>query len=417
MSKSETDVQESPSRRAEATGPLVGVRVIELGTLIAGPFATRLLADLGAEVIKVEAPDKPDPFRDWGQGRYRGKGLWWPVQSRGKKLITLNLRSTGGQELLLKLVEQSDAIVENFRPGTLERWNLGYDSLSAVNPRIILARVSGYGQTGPYSKRAGFAAAAEALGGMRHLNGYPGEAPPRTGLSLGDSLAAMFAVQGVLAALYHRDALGGGRGQVIDVSLMESCFALLESVVPEYDRLGSVRGPSGTGLKGIAPSNLFRSRDGRWVVIAANQDDLFRRLCAAMGRPELAADARFATHTARGEHQEEIEGVVGEWAGRHDAQEIDGILNDAGVVAAPVYTVEDIFDDPQYRAREMLVRCEDPEVGSYVAPGVVPRFSATPGGVRWSAAWQPGHHNSEVYGELLGLDDERLRDLTEEGVI
>lgn len=408
---------EAPRPDAEGSGPLVGVRIIELGTLIAGPFATRLLADLGAEVIKVEAPDKPDPFRDWGQGRHKGKALWWPVQSRGKKLITLNLRSPAGQGLLLQLVERSDAVLENFRPGTLETWNLGYETLATANPRIILARVSGYGQTGPYSKRAGFAAAAEAMGGLRHLNGYPDRPPPRTGFSLGDSLAAMFAAQGILAALYHRDALGGGKGQVIDISLMESCFALLESVVPEYDRLGSVRGPSGTGLKGVAPSNLFQSRDGKWVVIAANQDDLFRRLCGAMGRPELAADPRFATHIARGNHQEEIEGIVAEWASERDAREIDQVLNDVGVVAAPVYTVADIFQDPQYRAREMLVEYEDPELGSYVGPGLVPRFSATPGAVRWSGQWRPGRHNGEVYGGLLEIPEARLKELEEQGVI
>ena len=398
-------------------GPLAGLRLIELGTLLAGPFAGRLLGDLGAEVIKVEAPGKPDPLRDWGQARYEGHSLWWPVQSRNKKCITLNLREPRGQELLLELVRGADVLTENFRPGTLERWNLGYERLAAVNPGLVLARISGYGQTGPYAERAGYASVAEAMGGLRYINGFPGEPPPRTGISLGDSLAAMFAVQGILAALYHRDVLGDGRGQVVDVSLMEASFALLESAVPEYDRLGLVRQPSGTGIKGVAPSNIFKSRDDLWVVIAANQDNVFRRLCEAMGRPELADDPRFETHLARGEHQEELEGIVAEWAGRHDAREIDGILNDAGVVCGPIYTIAEIFEDPQFRARDMLVEHVDPEFGPYLGPGIVPKLSRTPGGVRWSGTWQEGSHNDEVYRGVLGLTASELDELREEGVV
>jgi formyl-CoA transferase len=398
-------------------GPLEGLRMIELGTLLAGPFAGRLLGDIGAEVIKVEPPGKPDPLRDWGQARYEGRTLFWPVQSRNKKCVTLNLREPRGQELLLELVRVSDVVSENFRPGTLERWNLGYDRLSEANPGIVLARISGYGQTGPYAERAGYASVAEAMGGLRYINGFPGEAPPRTGISLGDSLAAMFAAQGILAALYRRDHGPDGRGQVVDVSLMESCFALLESTVPEYDRLGLVREPSGTNLKGIAPSNIFKSRDGTWMVIAANQDNVFRRLCAAMGRPELADDERFAGHRARGENQEELEGIVADWAARHDAREIDAILNEAGVVCGPIYTVADIFDDPQFAAREMLVEHDDPEFGTYVGPGIVPKFSETPGAVRWSATWEEGSHNEEVYCGLLGLTQAELGELHEAGVV
>lgn len=402
---------------SRGSGPLAGIRIIELGTLLAGPFTGRLLGDMGAEIIKVEAPGKPDPLRDWGHARYKGRSLWWPIQSRNKKCVTLNLRESKGQELLLELVKVSDAVVENFRPGTLEKWNLGFDRLQAANPKIILARVSGYGQTGPYAQRAGFASVAEAMGGLRYINGFPGEAPPRTGISLGDSLAAMFAAQGILAALYQRDALGGERGQVIDVSLMESCFALLESAVPEYDRLGVVREPAGTGLKGVAPSNIFKSKDDKWVVIAANQDNVFRRLCEAMGQPALADDARFSTHLARGENQEEIEGVIAEWTALHDAAEIDRVLNDAGVVCGPIYTMADIFTDPQYRAREMLIEHEDPEFGTYIGPGLVPKFSATPGAVRWSGTWAEGSHNREVYGELLGLPDDELVELKEQGIL
>jgi formyl-CoA transferase len=236
-------------------------------------------------------------------------------------------------------------------------------------------------------------------------------------ISLGDSLAGMFAAQGILAALYRRDCLGGGRGQVVDVSLMEACFALLESTVPEYDRLGIIREPAGTGLKGVAPSNIFKSKDGEWIVIAANADNVFRRLCEAMGQPDLADDPRFATHLARGEHQEELEGIVAEWAAERGAGEIDRVLNEAGVICGPIYTIEDIFADEHFRAREMLVECEDEEFGTYVAPGIVPKFSETPGRVRWSGKWQEGSHNREVYGGLLGLSDERLDELRAEGVL
>jgi formyl-CoA transferase len=398
-------------------GPLEGVRVIELGQLLAGPFTGRLLGDLGAEVIKVEPPGKPDPIRDWGKARYEGRSLWWPVQSRNKKCVTLNLRHERGQELLLRLVEHSDVVVENFRPGTLERWNLGYDRMSEINPRVVLARVSGYGQTGPYAERAGFASVSEAMGGIRHINGFPDQPPPRMHLSLGDSLASLFAVHGILSALYWRDALGGGVGQVVDVSLMEASFALLESTVPEYDRLGIVRGPQGTNLKGIAPSNIFKSSDDKWVVIAANADNVFRRLCDAIGRPELADDPKFATHLARGENQDEIEGIVGDWAHEHTAKEIDETLNQAGVICGPIYTIADIFEDPQYQARDMLLKHVDPEFGEYIGPGIVPKLSRTPGAVRWSSPWEEGSHNEEIYGGLLGVEGEELASLREEGVL
>ena len=405
------------ARETDAPGPLAGVRLIELGQLLAGPFTGRMLGDLGAEIIKVEAPGQPDAIRDWGKAKYQGRSLWWPVQSRNKKCVTLNLRHERGQELLLQLVERADVVTENFRPGTLEKWNLGFERLSAVNPRIILARISGYGQTGPYAARAGFASAAEAMSGMRYINGFPGEPPPRMHLSLGDSLAGMFAAQGILSALYWRDALGGGKGQVIDVSLLESCFAFLESTVPEYDRLGIVREPGGTHLKGIAPSNIFKSKDGKWMVIAANQDNVFKRLCDAIGRPELKDDDRFATHLARGENQDEIEGIIADWAADHTAAEIDSVLNDAGVICGPVNTIADIFEDDHFWARDMLLEHEDPEFGTYIGPGITPKFSETPGAVRWSATWEEGSHNREVYGGLLGLTDDEIAELREEGVV
>jgi formyl-CoA transferase len=408
---------EAARSQSDGPGPLAGVRVVELGMLLAGPFTGRLLGDMGAEIIKVEPPGKPDPLREWGKARYQGRSLWWPVQSRNKKCVTLDLRQERGQQLLLDLVKHSDVLVENFRPGTLEKWGLGPDQLWEVNPRLVIARVSGYGQTGPYAPRAGFASVAEAMGGIRHINGFPGESPPRLHISLGDSVAGMFAVQGILAALYWRDVLGGGRGQVVDVSLMEGCFALLESTVQEYDRLGIVRGPGGTGLKGVAPSNIFKSSDDTWMVIAANADNVFQRLCVAMGQPELADDPKFATHLARGDNQEELEGIVAEWAKRHTVAEIDRILNEAGVICGPIYTIADIFEDEHYRARDMLVTHHDPEFGEYVGPGIVPKFSETPGEVRWSATWEEGSHNRDVYGGLLGLSDDECAELKEQGVL
>jgi formyl-CoA transferase len=414
------DAQLAPDRQGEADtgpGPLAGVRIIELGQLLAGPFTGRLLGDLGAEIIKVEPPGQPDPMRDWGHARFQERSLWWPVLSRNKKCVTLNLRTERGQQLLLELVRRSDVVVENFRPGTLERWNLGFERMREVNEGIILARVSGYGQTGPYAQRAGFASVSEAMGGLRHINGFPDEPPPRIGISLGDSLAGMFAAQGVLAALYKRDALGYGRGQIVDASILEACFALLEGTVPEYDRLGIVREPSGTTLKGVAPSNIFKSRDGKWMVIAANQNQLFRRLCEAMGRPELADDPRFETHLARGENQEELDRLIGEWAAQHDAEHIDRVLNDAKVVCGPIYTIADIFTDPHFQARDMLIPHHDPDFGEYIGPGIVPKFSETPGEVRWSATWEEGSHNDEIYGELLGLPETEREQLREEGVL
>jgi formyl-CoA transferase len=413
----ETLGAEAAVEEARRIGPLAGVRLIELGTLLAGPFTGRLLGDLGAEIIKVEDPTRPDAIREWGKARYEGRSLWWPVQSRNKKCLTLNLRSERGQELALELVRHADVVTENFRPGTLERWNLGFEQMQEVNPGIILARVSGYGQTGPYAERAGFASVAEAMGGLRYINGFPDEPPPRMHISLGDSLAGMFAAQGILAALYWRDAAGGGKGQVVDVSLMEASFALLESTVPEYDRLGIVRGPGGTGLKGVAPSNIFKSRDDKWMVIAANADNVFGRLCTAIGQPELATDPRFATHLARGENQLEIEGIIADWAREHTAADIDRILNEAGVICGPIYTIADIFEDPQFQAREMLLEHVDPEFGPYIGPGIVPKLSETPGAVRWSAPWEQGSHNEEVYGGLLGLSADEIETLRAEGVI
>jgi formyl-CoA transferase len=397
------------------SGPLADVRVLELGTIVAGPFAGRLLADYGADVVKIEPPGGQDPMRDWGQESYRGHRLWWTVHARNKRCVTLDLRSARGQELFLRLVEGADVVVENFRPGTLERWNLGWDRLSAVNPGLVLARVSGYGQTGPYAEKAGYASVAEALSGLRYINGYPGQAPPRMAISLGDSLAGMVAVQGILAAMHRRSVTG--EGQVVDVALTEACLSVLESVIPEYDKLGRVRQPGGTRLDGIAPSNVYRTADELWLVVAANQDTVFRRLCAAMGRPELADDPRYADHRARGVHQDELDAFVGAWVGSLPADEVRRVLDEAGVICGPINTAAEIVTDPQFRARGMLVPHHDERFDEDVlGPGVVPRFSATPGEVRWAGPPVPGHHNDEVYDEL-GLSAEDLAALADAGVI
>jgi len=397
-------------------GPLAGLRVIELGTLLAAPFAGRLVADMGADVVKVEAPGKPDPVRDWGLFDEQGQGLFWPVIARNKRLITLDLRIQDGQDILVELVRRADVVIENFRPGTLERWNLGWDRLSAANPALVLCRISGYGQEGRYAHRASYASVAEAMSGLRYLNGFRDGPPPRAGVSLGDSLAALFAVNGLMAALYRRDHDPDRRGQVVDVSLVDACFALLESVVPEYDRLGAVRQPSGTGLKGIAPSNIFRSRDGKWMVIAANQDTVFERLCSAMDRSELASDPRFETHAARGENQAAIEEIVATWACERDAAEIDATLEAAGVVCGPINTIADVFADPYFRERGLLVAHELNGADPVLGPGVLPRFSETPGSVRWTGRPVPGADNSSVFGSL-GLDEAALEGLRRRGVI
>jgi formyl-CoA transferase len=398
------------------TGPLEGLRVLELGTLIAGPFAGRLLGDMGAEVIKIEPPGAPDPLRTWGQAELDGHHFFWTVHARNKKAVTLDLRKGGGRELFLDLVEKSDIVVENFRPGTLEKWNLGYDVLRGRNRGIIVVRVSGYGQTGPDAHKAGYASVAEAASGLRHLNGFPGGPPPRLALSLGDSLAGMFAAQGALAALYRRGVTG--EGQVVDVALTESCLAIQESTIPDYDVGGVVRGPSGTRLEGIAPSNIYRSADGSWVVIAANQDTVFARLCQAVGRPELAADDRFATHGARGRNQDELDKIIGDWAARRPPGEIIETLSNAGVIAGHINTVAEVVEDPQLRARGMIAEHWDERVErSILGPGIVPVFSESPGRIRNAGPARPGQHNDDVYIGLLGKAAEELDELRAEGAL
>lgn len=401
---------------SDNTGALADLRVLELGTLIAGPFAGRLLGDLGADVIKIEAPGKPDPLRTWGQAELDGERAFWTVQARNKRAVSLDLRSDEGREIFLDLVERSDIIVENFRPGTLEKWNLGYDVLVQRNPGIILARVSGYGQTGPAAFKAGYASVAEGVSGLRYINGFPGGPAPRLSLSIGDSLAGMFAVQGVLAALHTRDRTG--HGQVVDVALTEACLAMLESTIPDYDLGGVVREPSGTRLTGIAPSNLYLTRDKRWVIIAANQDTVFRRLCGVIGREDLIDDERTRDHAARGRHEDMLDEIIGEWVGQRDGATVIELMADAGVVAGPVNTVADVVADEQFQARDMLVPHSDERLGrSVLGPGVVPKLSETPGSIRSSGPVRIGAHNAEVYTGLLGIEEQRLTELAAAGVI
>ncbi|MDH6196596.1 formyl-CoA transferase [Mycobacterium frederiksbergense] len=398
------------------TGALDGIRVLELGTLISGPFAGRLLGDMGAEVIKIELPGTPDPLRTWGQAEHDGHHFFWTVHARNKKAITLDLRTAKGRDLFLDLVERSDIIVENFRPGTLEKWNLGYDVLRERNKGIILVRVSGYGQTGPDAGKAGYASVAEASTGLRHMNGFPGGPPPRLALSLGDSLAGMFAAQGALAALYRRTVTG--EGQIVDTALTESCLAIQESTIPDYDVGGVVRGPSGTRLEGIAPSNIYQGANGSWVVIAANQDTVFRRLCEAMGRAELAADDRFVNHVARGRNQDELDKIIGDWAGQRQPAEIIETLSRAGVISGPINTVAEVVEDPQLQARGMIADHWDERVQRNVkGPGIVPVLSESPGTIRNAGPARPGQHNDEVYTRLLGRTAEEVEALRTEGVL
>jgi len=395
--------------------PLAGLRVIEFGQLLAGPYVGTLLGDFGAEVIKVEAPPKGDPMRDWGRLRHNGHSLWWSVLSRNKRVVALNLREERGQQLAFALAAGADVVLENFRPGTMERWGLGPEQVHERNPGCVYARVSGYGQTGRYRDRPGFASAGEAIAGLRYINGYPGQAPPRSGISLGDTLAAQSAFQGILLALYARDARGA-EGQVVDASITDACFAMLESAVVEYEKTGTVREPTGPRLPRIAPSNVYRSSDGRWVVIAANHDTLWRRLAALMGRPELGEDPRFADHNARGEHEDLLDELIGEWAARHTAEELDRIVNEAGVVCAPVYSARELAEDEFFRERGLLVEHTDDVHGEMSMPGVVPKLSGTPGSLRSGARWTVGADTDAVLGEL-GVEAEELDRLRESDVI
>ena len=397
-----------------ADAPLTGLRAIEFGQLLAGPFTGTLLGDFGADVIKVEAPGIGDAMRDWGRLRHKDRSLWWSILARNKRSVALNLREPEGQKIAAELAASADIVLENFRPGTMEKWGLGPETLHERNPGLIYARVSGYGQTGRYRDRPGFASAGEAIGGLRHINGYPDQAPPRSGISLGDTLAAQSAFQGILLALIAR--ANGAQGQVVDASIVDACFAMTESSTLEYEKTGFVRQPTGPRLPRIAPSNVYCSKDGKWVVIAANHDTLWRRLAKIMGQPELGEDERFATHHARGEHEDLLDEIIGAFAKEHTADELDEIINGGGVVCAPVYTAEDIYKDPYFRERELLVETEDEVHGSVTVPGVVPKLSRTPGSIRQAARWTVGADTDAVLEELGVTAEERKR-LSDDGVI
>jgi formyl-CoA transferase len=391
-------------------GPLADIRVLELGQLIAGPFCGQLLGDMGAEVIKLEPPGVGDAMRDWG----RGLPVWWSVIARNKKSATLNLREPRGQQLLRDLVKHADVLIENFRPGTMEKWGLGYDALAAINRGLIMVRVSGFGQTGPYAERAGYGSVGEAMGGIRYVAGDPDRPPVRTGLSIGDSLAATFACMGALAALHHR--ANTGAGQVVDSAIYEAVLAMMESTVPEYSEGGLVRERSGAILPKTAPSNVYPTKSGEMIVMGANQDSVFARLCEAMDDLALSRDPRFVDHVARGEHQGELDELISAWTATLDAEPLLARLNEFGVPAGRIYRAPDMLADPHYAARRSIVDVPHPTFANLKMQGVFPRMSATQGTVRWPGP-PLGAHNDEVYGGLLGMAaDERAR-LARDGVI
>lgn len=398
----------------QQTLPLDDIRVLELGTLIAGPFTGRLLGDFGAEVIKIEAPDKADPMRQWGKQK-DGHGLWWPIQSRNKKSITLNLRVKEGQELFKQLVEKADVVIENFRPGTMEKWGLSYHILSEINPKLIMVRTSGFGQTGPYKSRAGFGSVGEAMGGLRYVNGFPDRPPARSGISIGDSLAALFATIGCLTALHERER--SGLGQVVDTAIYESVFSVMESIIPDYLLADYVRERMGNVLKGIAPSNIYLTKDGIYIVIGANMDSIFKRLCEAMGQPELADDPKYKDHTARGENMEELDQLIEDWTKTLTAKECLAILEEFGVPSGPIYSAKEIVEDPHYKSRDMIMTKEHPVLGDFPMPGIVPKLSRTPGQVRHVGSIAMGSENEEIFKGLLKLSDEAFEAYQEAGVI
>ncbi len=395
-------------------GPLSGLRVIEMGTLLAGPFCGQLLGDFGAEVIKVEPPGKGDPMREWGQEKAHGKSLWWPVIARNKKSVTLNLREEAGQDLVRDLVRDADFLLENFRPGTMEKWRLGYDELAKINPRLIMIRVSGFGQTGPYAKRAGFGAVGESMGGLRYVCGDPRTPPSRMGISIGDSLAATFACVGALSALHYRERTG--KGQMVDSAIYEAVLNMMESLITEYDVVGYIRERQGSILPNVAPSNVYPTKDEKLQLIAANQDTVFKRLTAAMQRPELADDPRYSTHTARGRHQQELDDLISEWTRTVTQDELVALMDEHGIPSGGIYRAPEMLIDPHFEARKAIVEVMHPEFGKIKMQNVAPKLSLTPGAVR-SAGPELGQHNEEVYKGLLGLDDNRLAELHAQGII
>jgi formyl-CoA transferase len=406
--------------RREGAGPLAGLRVLELGHFVAAPFCTRLLADLGADVVKVEPPGGGDPVRQWG-ARYKGDSAWWSVHGRNKRCVTLDLKKPRAKELALRLAARSDALVENFRPGQLDKLGLGEAALRAANPGLVIARVSGYGQDGPQRDRAAFGVIGEAVGGLRHLTNHPPgttDLPPvRVGISIGDSVAGIYAAFGVMAALWRRDAAkgGDGRGRSLDVALTESILSLLEGSLPEYGALGAVRQPSGGAIATAAPSNAYRSADGVWVLIAANSDPLFRKLAALMERPDLAEDPRYRGNQARVANRDALDAEIGAWTVKRPAAELERMLEAADVPATRAYTAADCAADEQFRFRGMVREVEDARLGPMLHPGIVPHLPQDGGAIRWAGP-AVGAHNEEVFGGLLGLSGAELSALREEGI-
>lgn len=391
---------------------LEGVKVLELGSLIAGPYATSLLAQFGADVIKIEPPRTGDPLRKWRK-LHEGTSLWWYTQSRNKKSVTLDLKAQESQEVVRKLAAEADIVIENFRPGTLEKWGLGWEQLSELNPNLIMVRISGYGQTGPASQRPGFAAIAECMGGLRYVSGYPDRAPVRTGVSLGDTLASLYGTIGALMAMYHLK-VNGGKGQFIDVALYEAVFAVMESLLPEYSVSGHVRERSGAALPGIVPSNTYLCADGSYVAIAGNGDGIFKRLMHAIGRPDLAEDPALAHNDGRVRHTEKLDNAILEWTQQHDLDTILTIMDEASVPCGRIYTAADIAADAHYHARDMIQRFTLPDGQPVDLPGIVPKLSATPGRTRWLGP-QLGEHTREVL-ESIGVTPEQLQQLRDAGL-
>ncbi len=402
---------ETSTSNAASTGPLAGLKVVEMGQLIAGPFAAKTLGDLGADVIKIEPPEGGDPLRQW-RLLQDGTSVWWQVQSRNKRSVALDLRQPEGQSIARQLVDQADVLVENFRPGTLESWGMDYDTLARTNPGLIMLRISGYGQTGPYRDKPGFGVIGEAMGGLRHLTGEPGRVPVRCGVSIGDTLASLHGVIGILAALNHRHATG--QGQVIDVALHEAVFNVMESLLPEYSAFGAVREPAGSALPGIAPSNAYRCRDGQ-VLVAGNGDSIFKRLMNAIGRPDLASRPDLANNTGRVAAVAEIDGAIGDWTAQRTVSEVLAVLDATNVPAGRIYTARDIAEDPHYRARDMILPQRTRDGHELEVPGIVPKLSATPGGIR-SAAPRLGEDTEAVLREL-GHTGEQIAVLRERGLI
>jgi crotonobetainyl-CoA:carnitine CoA-transferase CaiB-like acyl-CoA transferase len=393
------------------TGALDGIRVIELGQLIAGPFCGQLMGDMGAEVIKVEPPGQGDPMRNWGRGDDK---LWWEVVSRNKKAVSANLRVAEGQELVRKLVAKADVLIENFKPGTIEKWGLGPDALHAINPRLIIVRVSGYGQTGPYSERAGFGGIGEAMGGWRYVVGDPDRPPSRMGISIGDTLAATYGCMGALAALHARERTG--RGQVVDSALYEAVLQVMESVVPEYHWSGYIRERSGSFLPGIAPSNVYRCKDGEYL-IGANQDAVWARLAKAMGTPELASDPRYVDHVSRGKHQSELDERINSWTSTLTVDELEALMIEHSIPAGKMYRAPEMIEDPHFVARDAIIEVETERWGTLKMQNAFPKFSDTESSVRTPAPAQIGQHNDDVYRGLLGLSEAEIAALGEAGAI